>query len=109
MLSNEQAASFYSGWDIEKLVDHQQVPVTLGAVGTTVLVANLLPFNFSNPPKVVALLSYDGGTTWYLPGGHLGTLVIGLLQITTAEIRLKSWNTGGAVIVKYWIFSSGIL
>lgn len=106
----EENVSFYSGWNIDKLlIPKQEIPYSLPTYNSTQDLVDLSGYEFTNPPKVMALFS-ENGVDWYLSGG--GILFDDLkpvLEITNTLIRIRSYSgfpmSGTA---KIWVFDSRI-
>lgn len=107
---NSSKLSFYSGWNIEKIVTKGQVSVSLAGYGSSGQVADLTPYPFTFPPKVIALISWDG-VNWFQSGGGVYTTSLDnrvVIEITTTAVRVRSIGGPTTPTIKYWVLNSGI-
>lgn len=105
VVNHTEKTSFYSGWDIDKLIENGQTSVSLTGFDDTKQIVDLTQYGFTRAPKVLSLINYGDGF-WYLSGGRFPTTV--LLQITATQIYVRCVASATNVTVKYWVFSSGI-
>ncbi|UNQ40955.1 hypothetical protein MPC38_06805 [Prescottella equi] len=98
--------TFFSGWDIDKLVATGVVSVSIPGYGAMVKIRDLTEFSLTREPNFFVAISTDGGVTWYMPGGAAANVTA---RVSTSSLELVGLGgSSGPAQVRYHVFSSGI-
>lgn len=108
-LLHPENAVFYSGWNIEKLIVHDSVNVSIGAYNGTQTLIDLSSYGYSEPPKFLALINPAASSLWFLSGGGRFTASVNLIvQATTTTLAARCIGSSASATVKFWVFDSTI-
>lgn len=109
--------AFYSGWDIDKIVDYQNpdtnssLSITLGAGSSTTVT---ISHSYGYRPYVIAQYKPDTQSVWYDAGENLQVsseqLVVMDVWTRSTDIRFRLTNSHGFSVdidIRYWVLSDG--